>query len=132
MDLSSAPNGAQLQLRLNADISTSGSLVAQFEDGITGNPISGFTFEECKPLHGNGIRQLLEWSRQNGTSSNVIYTADLTPLVNYGGGIQMRIQMSHTKLYSWLLSYVQGENYSNSSEFRINTHNHFGIDKKDI
>jgi hypothetical protein len=109
MDLSSATNVAQLQLRINAEIATAGFLSVQFEDGTTGNPISGYTFEECKSLHGNGIRQLLEWSRQNGTSSNVTYTTDLTPLVNYSGGIQMRIQMAHTKLYSWLLSYVQSE-----------------------
>jgi hypothetical protein len=107
MDLNSTANSALLQLRINAEIATSGFLAVQFEDGGTGNPIPGYTFDECKSLHGNGIRQLLEWSRQNGTSLNVTYTADLTPLVDYSSGIQMRIQMAHTKLYSWLLSYVQ-------------------------
>ncbi len=100
-------DSAQLQLRLNAEIATAGFLAVQFEDGETGNPISGYTFKESKSLHGNGIRQLLEWSRQNGTSSNMTYTSDLSPLVNYSGGIRMRIEMAHTKLYSWFLSYVQ-------------------------
>ena len=107
MEHHSAMNSAQLQLRLNADIATSGSLAVQFEDGTTGSPIPGYTFEECKTLHGNGIRQLLQWSRQNGTSANMTYTSDLTPLISYSDGIRMRIQMAHTKLYSWLLSYVQ-------------------------
>ena len=108
-DLNSTANNAQLQLRINAEIATSGFLAVQFEDGATGNPIPGYTFGECKSLHGNGIRQLLEWSRQNATSSNVTYTADLTPLVNYNTGIQMRFQMAHANLYSWLLSYVRSE-----------------------
>jgi hypothetical protein len=100
-------DSAQLQLRLNAEIATVGFLAVQFEDGRTGNPISGYTFNECKSLHGNEIRQLVEWSRQNGTSSNMTYTADLSPLVNYSGGTRIRIEMAHTKLYSWFLSYVQ-------------------------
>lgn len=102
-----AMNSAQLQLRLNADIATCGSLAVQFEDGNTGSPIPGYTFEECKTLHGNGIRQLLEWSRQNGTSTNITYISDLTPLRSYSDGVRMRIQMTHAKLFSWLLSYDQ-------------------------
>jgi hypothetical protein len=109
IDLSSSANSAQLQLRINADIATSGFLAVQFEDGVTGNPIPGYTFEECHTLHRNGIRLLIEWSRQNGTSSNVTYTANLTPLVNYNNDIQMHVHMAHTKLYSWLLSYVQSD-----------------------
>ncbi len=100
-------DGAQLQLQLNANIATAGFLGVQFEDGQTGNPIPGYTFNECKSLHENGIRQLVQWSRQNGTSANQTYTADLSPLVNYSGGIRIRIEMIHTKLYSWFLSYVQ-------------------------
>ena len=91
---------SQLQMKINAEIATAGFVQVQFEDGITGNPISGYTFNECKQLHGNGIRQLLEWSRQNGT----IYSSDLSSLINYPGGIRIRINMVHTKLYSWFLS----------------------------
>jgi hypothetical protein len=100
MDPNIAANSTQLQLRINAEIATSGFVAVQFEDGSTGNSIPGYTFDECKSLHENGIRQLLEWSRQNGTSSNVTYTVDLTLFVNYSDGIQIRIQMAHTKLYS--------------------------------
>ena len=107
IDSNAAMNATQLQLRLNADVATAGHLAVQFEDGKTGNPISGYRLEDCKTLHGNGVRQLLEWSRQNGTRSNVTYTSDLTPLTTYSDGIRMRIEMSHTKLYSWLLSYVE-------------------------
>ena len=105
----SKKNDVQLQLRINADVATAGFLNVQFEDGQTGNPISGYTFDQCKTLHGNGIRQLIQWSRQNETTSNVTYTADLTPLVNYTNGIRIRIEMVHTKLYSWLLSYVEDQ-----------------------
>ena len=104
--VNSADETTELQLRINAEIATPGFLTMQFEDGPTGNPIPGYTFNECRTLHGNGIRQLLQWSRQNGTSTNVTYTANLAPLVNHEGGIRMHIQMAHTKLYSWLLSYV--------------------------
>jgi hypothetical protein len=106
---SSTPNNLQLQLRINAQTATAGFLAVQFEDGVTGNPIPGYTFEETKTLHNNGIRQLIKWSRQNGTSSNITYSADLTPLVNYPGGVQIHMHMAHTKLYSWLLSNVQSE-----------------------
>ncbi|CAF0866955.1 unnamed protein product [Adineta steineri] len=37
-----------------------GFFVIQFEDGLTQNPIKGYTFNECKTLHQNGIRQLLQ------------------------------------------------------------------------
>jgi hypothetical protein len=106
-NINSIKNDVQLQLRINADVATAGFLNVQFEDGQTGNPIPGYTFDQCKTLHGNGIRQLIQWSRQNGTTSNATYTADLTPLVNYTNGIRIRMEMVHTKLYSWLLSYVQ-------------------------
>jgi hypothetical protein len=105
--INSIKNDVQLQLRINADVATAGFLNVQFEDSQTGNPIPGYGFNQCKTLHGNGIRQLIQWSRQNGTTSNVTYTADLTPLVNYTNGIRIRIDMVHTKLYSWLLSYVE-------------------------
>lgn len=101
VSLPSELNNMQLQLRINAEIATAGFLNVQFEDGQTGNPIPGYTFEQCKTLHGNGIRQLVQWTRQNET-----YTADLTPLVNYTNGIRIRLEMAHTKLYSWLLSYT--------------------------
>jgi len=94
-------NQQELQLQINAEIATAGLLNVQIEDGQTGNPISGFTFDECRTLHGNGIRQLVQWTRQNQT-----YSADLTPLVNYNNGIRIRMNMVHTKLYSWIFSYV--------------------------
>ena len=105
--INSIKNDVQLQLRINADVATVGFLNVQLEDGQTGNPIPGYTFDQCKTLHGTGIRQLIQWSRQNETTSNVTYTADLSPLVNYTNGIQIRMEMAHTKLYSWLLSYVE-------------------------
>ena len=95
-------NNTQLELRINAQIATSGYLTVQFEDALNGNPIPGYTFQQCKPLHENGIRQLLQWKTTNDTN----YRSDLTPLVNYPGGIRIHFQMAHTKLYSWLLSYV--------------------------
>ncbi|CAF0786395.1 unnamed protein product [Adineta ricciae] len=94
-------NGQQLLLHINAEIATAGGLAVQFEDGLTRNPIPGFTFDECKTLHGNGIRQLLEWKTRNGT-----YSGDLNPLIDYPNGLRVHLQMTHTKLYSWLLSYV--------------------------
>ena len=97
---------AQLHMRINAEIATAGFLSVQFEDGMTGNPISQYTFDECKQLHGNSIRQLVQWSRQNNTTLNMNYSADLSPLVNHEGGVRIRVQMAHTRLYSWFLSYV--------------------------
>ncbi|CAF4407376.1 unnamed protein product, partial [Adineta steineri] len=91
----------QLQMYINADTSTAGFFAIQFEDGLTNNPIEGYTFDECKTLHQNGIRQLLQWRRQNET-----FSGDLTPLVNYSNGIRFHIHMAHTKLYSFVLSYV--------------------------
>lgn len=91
----------QLQLKLNAEISTAGFLSVQFEYGATGEPIEGYSFDNCRQLHGNGVRQLVQYIRGNET-----YTADLTPLLKYENGVQIRFQMAHTKLYSWLLSYV--------------------------
>jgi len=101
VSLPKSTNNNQLQLQINAEIATAGLLNIQIEDGQTGNPISGFTFDECRTLHGNGIRQLVQWTRQNQT-----YSADLTPLVNYPNGIRIRMNMIHTKLYSWIFSYV--------------------------
>jgi hypothetical protein len=108
-NINSIKNDVQLQLRINADVATAGYLNVQFEDGQTGNPIPGYTFDQCKTLHENGIRQLIQWSQKNETTSNVTYTADLTPLVNYTNGIRIRMEMVHTKLYSWLLSYVEDQ-----------------------
>lgn len=94
----------QLQLRLNAEIATAGYLNIQFEDGQTGDPFPGYSFDQCKTLHGNGIRQLVQCNRQNQT-----YTSDLTPFVNSPNGIRIRMEMAHTKLYSWFLSYVEDQ-----------------------
>ncbi|UJR11909.1 hypothetical protein I4U23_016087 [Adineta vaga] len=91
----------QLQLRINANVATAGFLSIQFEDGISQNPIAGYSFGDCKRLHENGIRQLLQFNRQNGS-----YTGDLTPLVTYSNGIRIHLQMRHTKLYSWVFSYI--------------------------
>ncbi|CAF0786378.1 unnamed protein product [Adineta ricciae] len=101
LSLPEKKDGQQLLLYINAEIATAGYLAIQFEDGLTGNPIPGFTFDECKTLHGNGIRQLLEWKTQNGT-----YSADLTPLVNYPNGVRFHVHVGHTKLYAFILSYV--------------------------
>jgi hypothetical protein len=46
--VSSAANSAQLQLQINDDISTSGFLVVEFEDGTPGKSIPGYTFKQCK------------------------------------------------------------------------------------
>ncbi|CAF1543708.1 unnamed protein product, partial [Adineta steineri] len=35
-----------LQMYINADTSTAGFFVIQFEDGLTNNPIEGYTFDE--------------------------------------------------------------------------------------
>ncbi|CAF0761715.1 unnamed protein product [Adineta steineri] len=86
---------------INANTSIAGFFTIQLEDGLTKNTIEGYTFDECKTLHQNGIQQLLQWRRQNGT-----YSGDLTPLVNYSNGIRFHIHMTHTKLYSFILSYV--------------------------
>ncbi|CAF0844944.1 unnamed protein product [Adineta steineri] len=86
---------------INANTSTAGFFAIQLEDGLTNNPIEGYTFDECKTLHQNGIRQLLQWRRQNET-----YSGDFTPLVNYSNGIRFHMHIAHTKLYSLILSYV--------------------------
>ncbi|CAF1032000.1 unnamed protein product [Adineta steineri] len=91
----------QLQMYISTDTSTAVFFAIQFEDGLTKNSTEGYTFDECKTLHQNGIRQLLQWCRQNET-----YSRDLTPLVNYSNSILFHIHMAHTKLYSFVLSYV--------------------------
>ena len=108
-NIQSIKKDVQLQLELSAEVATAGFLNVQFEDGQTAKAIPGYTFEQCKTLHGNSIRQLVQWSRQNETTPNVTYTADLTPLVNYANGIRIRMEMVHTKLYSWLLNYVEDQ-----------------------
>ncbi|CAF1554005.1 unnamed protein product [Adineta steineri] len=42
------------------DTSTAGFFAIQFEDSFTKNSIEGYTFDECKTLHQNGIRQLFK------------------------------------------------------------------------
>ncbi|CAF1509622.1 unnamed protein product [Adineta steineri] len=74
---------------INANTSIAGFFAIQFEDILTKNTIEGYTFDEWKTLH------------QNET-----YSGDLTPLVNYSNGIRFHIHMTHTKLYSFILSYV--------------------------
>ena len=87
-------------MKLNAQIATAGSLNVQFEDGNTKDPIRGFAFKDFKTLHGNHIRQLVEFIREDNTTFS-----DLTPLANYERGVRIHIQMTHTKLYSWVFSY---------------------------
>jgi len=94
-------NEQELQLKLNAQIATAGFVLVQFEDATTGKAIEGYSFEQSRILHGNGIRQLVQWTRSNQT-----FTGDLTPLINYTNGLRIRFQMAHTKLYSWIFSFV--------------------------
>ena len=100
LSLPQAIPNKELHLKLNAQIATAGSLNVQFEDGNTKDPIRGFTFKDFKTLHGNYIRQLVEFIREDNTTFS-----DLTPLANYERGVRIHIQMTHTKLYSWVFSY---------------------------
>ena len=91
-----APGGA-LFLRLNADVSTAGTLRVAILDAASGKPIPGFSTAECTPLHGNGIRQLV-------TCAGAGAGGDLSALAARGAPVLLHFAMVHTKLYAWHLA----------------------------
>ena len=91
-----APGGA-LFLRLNADVSVAGTLRVAILDAATGLPLPGFSSDDCAPLHGNGIRQLV-------TCKGAGEGGDLADLAARDAPLLLHFDMVHTKLYAWQLA----------------------------
>ena len=74
-------------LRLNYNTSAAGSIRAEIQDA-NGEPISGFTLDDCSEIFGDRIEHSVEWSKQ----------ADLSTLA--GKPIRLRFELKDADLYS--------------------------------
>jgi hypothetical protein len=74
------------ELEINYATSAGGILRVEVQDG-EGRPISGFTLDDCKPIYGDEIARVVEWSG-----------GDLGSLA--GKPVQVRFVMEDADLFS--------------------------------
>ena len=75
-------------LSINFSSSAAGWLKFELQD-VDGNPISGYTLEDCDEIFGDTISRPVLWNNKQ----------DVSPLA--GQVIRMRIMMSDADLYSF-------------------------------
>lgn len=91
------PPQSGIVLRLNAEVDASGNLTVQLQDPNTLAPLSGYSHEDCLPLRGNGIRQLIVWGGDRGTWQGGSPSLPNTSVV-------FNFSLVHAKLFAWELA----------------------------
>lgn len=74
-------------LEINYSTSAAGQVLLELRDA-NGEPISGFTLEDCEPIYGDHINRVVKW--KNGTDVTVLN----------GKAVQLRFQMSDADIFS--------------------------------
>lgn len=117
----SAGPASTLVLRLNAEIGTAGNLTVAVLSPPGGTPVPGYSHDDCRTLHGNGVRQMVTWpgagfvggharggSRDTGSwpwgpGGPPVQYANLTDIAEAGKPVVLQFRMAHVKLYAWEL-----------------------------
>lgn len=76
------------ELRLNLATSAAGTVRVGVED-LNGKPLPGYTIEDCDPLFGDGIEELVTWKGQSDVQSLA------------GRAIRLRIKLTDAELFAF-------------------------------